>query len=650
MSGEKIYIVEDEAIVALDLRTQLEGLGYEVCGQATRGEQAVEEIPALLPDLVLMDVRLAGKMTGLDVAEQLLGAFHIPIVFLSAYSEQPLLARAARTNSIAYLLKPFHPHILEAHIRMALRHSQLEQSLRKSVWRLQESEGRFRKVFESSPDALLICNAAGQIQSANQQACALLGYPREELCALGVEQLLPEAERAAHRGHRGRYHRDPRTRQMGSAARTVEARRKDGSTFPVDIVLSALHTEGTINVMASIRDITSRLEAEELKRSLERQLRQAQKMEALGTLAGGVAHDFNNLLMAISAHTRLAMMDSDEGAAVQESLEAISEATGRAIELVRGLLNFSRSHAPRRTVTPLRPLMEEVTALLRATIPAGIQLQLDVEEGTPQVLADANQLHQVLMNLGTNAWHAMEGGGGLLRLQARGVELGEAAETAPAVPAGSYAVIEVIDQGHGMAPETLERVFEPFFTTKEVDRGTGLGLSVVHGIVREHGGGIRIRSAPGEGSTFSIFLPAADAAAASNPEPPRPLQVGEGSVLYVDDDPGVGVAVTRLLQRLGYQASLACGGEEALELLREHPGRFSAILTDYNMPGMSGLELAEVINTLQPGIPLILVSGHATWSQADLERAGIYQVLEKPFELEQLAELLLSIPGLSAGA
>ena len=351
---------------------------------------------------------------------------------------------------------------------------------------------------------------------------------------------------------------------------------------------------------AGNRDITERVRAEEARAQLEAQLRLAQKMEALGTLAGGVAHDFNNILGAIIGNVELAAQDVGRNHPALESLDEIRKASRRAKDLVQRILAFSRLQPHPQSIISLRPVLAEAVTLLRATLPAGIELAATFDADAPMVLADATQVHQVVMNLCTNAWQAMGGHGGRIDIRLDGVTLDADAEEAvvnPALRPGRAARLSVTDTGSGMDPATLERIFEPFFTTKPVGQGTGLGLSVVHGIVKAQGGTISVTSQPGKGTTFTLYFPAADvaeegvapAAAAPDPSP----ATSNHHVLYLDDEEALVFLVTRTLERLGYSVSGYTRVEEALAAVRADSGQFDLLVTDLNMPGQSGLEVAR---------------------------------------------------------
>jgi signal transduction histidine kinase len=399
------------------------------------------------------------------------------------------------------------------------------------------------------------------------------------------------------------------------------------------------------------RDISERKRAELERQKLEQQLREAQKMESIGTLAGGIAHDFNNILAAILGNVALAREDAVNAAPVLASLDQINRAALRARHLVQQILAFSRREQHGLTVQPLRPVVEESLGLLRSTLPAGVQIDAVLPEAPLPVRADATQLQQVLINLCTNAWHSLPAQGGRIEVGFERVQLDEALRRRqPELASGAYAHLWVSDNGSGMDAATRERIFDPFFTTKPVGRGTGLGLSVVHGIVRAHEGSIAVDTAPGRGSTFHLYIPSpeADANAADAQLADGADARGSGQrVLYIDDDEVMVVMVGRLLERAGFRVTAETDAVAALERLRAEPTAFDALVTDYNMPGLSGLEVARIAAGLRPGLPVVLSTGYLSEELREQALAlGVRGLLKKENTLEELGGLLRDLlPG-----
>lgn len=395
-------------------------------------------------------------------------------------------------------------------------------------------------------------------------------------------------------------------------------------------------------VLGTYLDITERKEAEVARTHLESQLRQAQKMEAIGTLAGGIAHDFNNILGVILSNAQLAALDTAPGHPAAESLTEITHAGQRAKGLVEQILAFSRQQPTHQRIVEAPAIVAEVTRFLKATLPASVELVTAVEPGCPPIVADATQVHQILVNLVTNAWHALGDHAGRISLGLRSLRLpAEAPSAAADLPAGTYVRFTVTDTGSGMEPATLKRIFDPFFTTKPPGQGTGLGLSVVHGIVQQHRGAIQVDSQPGVGSTFTVDLPAATPATVPAGPAPATATVRQPvaglRVLALDDEGALLQVSRRLLNRLGHRVEGFGQPAAALARFREDPGAFDLVITDFNMPGQSGLAIAAEIFRLRPGLPILLTSGKVT---DDLRRRarelGIREVLTKPVALDEL--------------
>ena len=391
------------------------------------------------------------------------------------------------------------------------------------------------------------------------------------------------------------------------------------------------------------------------RRALEAQLREAQKLEAIGTLAGGVAHDFNNLLAVILGNLTLAREDVGPGHPALESLEEINRASVRARHLVQQILAFSRRQTQELKLQALQPLVEETVTMLRALLPIGVRQTSKMTPDKLLVLADATQVQQVLMNLCTNAWQSMDGRSGEIEVGLESVAVDPAlGSRLGGLVAGDYACLSVTDDGPGMDEATQQRIFEPFFTTKAPGDGTGLGLAVVHGIVKAHRGAIRVRSAPGEGARFEIYLPSlpADLVDDSTPESGQavspPAATKARHVVYIDDYEAMVFLVGRLLRKRGHDVSTFTSGEDALAWLKDDAGEVDIVVTDQNMPGMSGIEVAQAVSRLRPALRTVLITGRVNEELlVQAAEAGVCHVMEKQDSMTKLgdavAELLDSL-------
>ena len=401
--------------------------------------------------------------------------------------------------------------------------------------------------------------------------------------------------------------------------------------------------EGFNRMMRNLEASRSELQqAVETLRSTQVQLVQSEKMRAIGTLAGGIAHDFNNILGAILGFCELALEDVDPATRTARNLRQVHKAGQRARELVRQILTFGRQSEPQRSSVKLSAMIDEVLKLLRASIPASVELVTRLETDADTVVADPTQLHQVLMNLGTNASHAMRATGGRFTVSVAGcvVPAGGLAEL-PSLPPGTYVRLTAEDTGHGMDRSTLERVFEPFFTSKPVGEGTGLGLSVVHGIIKNHGGEITVRSVVGQGTAFDIYLPRAEAAGSAAPAPEALNAPGSGTLMVVDDEEALVGMMEQKLGRLGYRVVPFQSSLEALRELRADPTRYAALITDHHMPHLTGRDLAAEAERLAPGIPVFLCSGAAEAPRSgETLPANVREWVLKPIDFPRFANTL----------
>ncbi len=514
---------------------------------------------------------------------------------------------------------------------------QIIQSSRDITERKQAEEERIRlsTAVEQADEAMTIVGSDGIIQYVNPVSEQLMGYSRDEL--IGKNML--DFERSSDQQQR--YKEIWEAINRGSVwGGHVTEKKKDGSNCKLYVTVSPVRDQsGKITSFVSIgRDITKETE-------LEEQLRQSQKMEAIGTLAGGIAHDFNNILAAIIGYTELSLADSLDGKTVRSNLEQILQSSMRARDLVKQILAFSRRSGHERKSLELHSVIKEAVKLLRASIPTTIDIRLDTNVQDATVMADPTQIHQVIMNLGTNAADAMQENGGVLEMKLSQVALN--AETVKAfhdLQPGTYVKLAVRDTGPGIDPSVVDRIFEPFFTTKKIDRGTGMGLAVVYGIVKSHGGDITVESEAGKGSTFHVLLPKAENAIKEKKAGVKSLPTGNEHILFVDDEDVLVDVGKKILESLGYNVIAEKRSAEALETFRNDPDKFDIVITDQTMPDMTGYDLAKELIRIKPDVPIVLCTGFSENVSSEKAKAvGIKEFLMKPINRKNMAETIRKV-------
>lgn len=494
-----------------------------------------------------------------------------------------------------------------------------------------ESEQWLRTIFEQASVGVVQTNiATGAFERINGRFCEMVGYSVEELMKLSYRDI-------TYKDDLGLSVENNFKLGSGKISSFQQEKRytlKDGSTVWVSLSMTSIGRPGEAkaSLIGFVQDIT-------VRKQLDEHFLQAQKMEALGQFCGGVAHDFNNILSIIGGYTELARMQLGEEAEVSAYLASVLQATGRAADLVRQILTFSRHEPQVRHAIKLQPVIVECINLMRATIPANIEFATSIDADAPAVLANSNQIHQVLMNLGINASHAMKENPGRLTisLEAFAVDA-EFAATKPRLRAGDYVRVSMGDTGTGMDPGTLRRIFEPFFTTKSPGEGTGLGLSVVHGIMDGHDGAVTVHSQVGVGTVFRLYFPIVASAMTVVPENHGAPPLGNGEkILIVDDEEHLARVLQRALKSIGYDVGYTTLPIEALKKVRDDPKHYALVLTDQSMPGMSGLTLAAELQKINADLPLILMTGYSLSLTAKrVEAMGIRQLLLKPITLFSL--------------
>ena len=577
-------------------------------------------------------------------------ASDVPFLMVSGTVGEEVAVESIKAGAADYLMKQNLIRFVPA-VARALRDAAERRAMRRAETVLREQRALLGMIYDNTSDALALHSwdpreVAWKLLSVNratlQMARALglevdegglLGRRLEEVTAAlwpsdGVdgEGLVDEFYRAAETGR-------TRTREARLAA--------DGGTVYAELTLIPFFAPegGTPHVLAVARDITARKRAEAARREFEARLAQSRKMEALGQLAGGVAHDFNNILAGILGFADVIRKSTPDAAAANFSSEIVQAAT-RARDLIRQILMFSRRQPAERRPVRLTEVAREVLRLVRGTVPVAVRIQSRLADDAPYILGDPTQLHQVVMNLCTNAVQAMGESGGSLEVAVEAVDASaEFARRHPPLREGKCVCLPVIDTGPGMPQAVLDRLFEPFFTTKAPGVGTGLGLSVVHGVVQNHEGAIVVETRPGDGTTFAVFLPAVTAPGRSGKESvmDKPVPAPGRRILFVDDEASIARLAQVMLRSLGHSATTFGKPADGLAALRADPRAFDLVITDLTMPGMTGVDLARGIREVRSDIPIILSSGYADEvPEETLKSLGIVQVLPKPFQMQAL--------------
>ena len=500
----------------------------------------------------------------------------------------------------------------------------------------QRSEDRQRALTDPASEAIITIDTESRIVAANPATAALFGYSLDELIGSSITKLMPPAYRARHLEAFDHYQRTGR-RTIPWQGAELEAMDATGRQFPIEVSIGEYHTGSERRFTGIVRDISRR-------KSIEAQLIQAQKMDAIGRLAGGVAHDFNNLLTAIGGYAELVAAALPHDDPRQEHMAGIRKATENATALTRQLLAFSRSQELRPSVVDVNQVVTAVAPMLRRLLGERVDLVVRTTAEPCRTKVDRSQFEAVLVNLAVNARDAMPSGG-TLTIETENVMLDEAYQVRRSVvEPGDYVALVVTDTGVGMDDETLSHVFEPFFTTKPQASGTGLGLATVYGTVKQSGGYVWAYSEPGRGTTFKVYLPrtrepATDGETEPRPAPSRPAPVGDQTILVAEDEAAVREMVVAALERLGYRVVAASTGEEAVRLIDRLGEEIDLLLSDVIMPGMSGPELYERARRTRPDLRAIFMSGYTALSMGRPVPEGV-ALLEKPFSGSRLGEVV----------
>jgi PAS domain S-box-containing protein len=505
---------------------------------------------------------------------------------------------------------------------------------------LRRSEELYSRLVTTIPDFIIQTSDDGTIVFMNDRALELSGYTREELAGSNILTFIaPEDRDRAIKNNLLRQNSMVGTQEYDLIM-------KDGRRISFEVNGDTLrNADGTPSGTVFLcRDITQRKLAEQEKAQFQARLIQAQKMESIGTLAGGIAHDFNNILSSVLGYAELARMKNEKGDPIEDDINQVIKAGIRARDLVKQILAFSRQSEIKKDAITVAPIVKEAIKLLRASLPSTIEIRLNVTALEATVMADPTQMHQIVMNLSTNAAHAMKDKGGVLTVDLNEVGLDmHSVQHYPGLEPGRYLRMSVSDTGTGIPGDIIGKIFDPFFTTKERGEGTGMGLSVVHGIIKEMGGAITVYSEPGTGTTFHILLPLVAGRAARAEDKGTALKRGSGRILFVDDETGILESGRKILERLGYSVAVFTSPVQALEEFRKDPGAFDLVLTDLTMPKMTGLELSGLVHETRPDIPIVLCTGFGSLIPEErMRQVGIHAMVIKPMIVSELTDVVFN--------
>jgi PAS domain S-box-containing protein len=656
-----ILIIEDEAPVRLSMAAYLNDFGYLTL-EADNGSAGLEMFRKKTPDLILLDLRMPG-MDGLKVLSVLSEeAPDTPVIVVSGAGKIEDVVEALRKGAWDYMLKPIsdmqvlmhaigkalerarllldnrrHQRDLEVSVRE--RTAELEKEInerRQAEKALRESEERYRTLIDTAREGVWAIDTEGSTTFANRQMAEILGYTAEEMIGRPVFAFTDEANHAIIK-------KKLKRRIQGQGEQyDLFLRHRDGSEICCMINANPLfNSDGhVVGSFAMVTDVTERMH-------LQDRLQKAQRMEAIGTLAGGIAHDFNNILAAIFGYAQMMKFELPAESRCHRHLEGIWKAAERAKNLVQQILMFSRQAKEERKPLLLGLIIQESIKFLRASIPTTIEIRQNIQSKTRTVMADPTQIHQVLMNLCTNAAQAMAGESGQIEVTLEDVDI-DRADYGPASATVKcpHVRLSVRDNGQGIPAGHIARIFDPFFTTKEPGKGTGMGLAVVHGIVESYGGSVRVSSEPGKGTSFHILLPAHELDDLVETEADSCAQFPRGTerVLLVDDEPAIVETLEQTLLYLGYKAVAETSSSQALEAFKSQSDLFDLVITDMTMPELTGTKLAAKLIEVRPDIPIILCTGFSDKiTREEAQAIGIRSLLFKPVDTTNLAETIRKV-------
>ncbi|MCG8642315.1 MAG: response regulator [Desulfobacterales bacterium] len=643
MSSQTILVVDDERRIVENILLCLKREGYQATA-AYGGNEAIQAFENATYDVVLLDVNMPGK-NGYEVMEHILRVDpDVLIIMITGYASVESAIRSLKSGAWDYLKKPFEYTDLLKTVQNALAQKKLMADKRAVSARLEASERRYEYMVNNSPDLIFTLDEQGCFSFVNQQFETVLGFKKEELIGTAFARIIHKEDLSKISGLIGfdkfenRINDGMHFRFKKAESMTTSFNPYDSFAF-MELKATPIHLPASDDraefkgVYAVARDVTERV-------NLEDQLRQAQKMEAIGTLAGGIAHDFNNILMGIQGYASLVRSGFDRDSEEYKRLISIDEYVFSGAEMAKQLLGFAQKSYQETSLINLNHLLK-MSAKMFGRTKKDILIEQYLEKHLWGTEVDEGQIKQVLLNLFVNAWQAMPDGG-KITIRSENVVLDDYGLDPP----GTYAKITVSDTGIGMSDEVMSRIFDPFFTTKTREQGTGLGLATAYGIIKGHNGIFKVKSTPGQGSSFMFFLPARQTrvGTATMVEEKQRIFNGKGTVLLVDDEKGVVEVCSEMLETLGYQVITALNGTEALSVLEEKGVTVDIVLLDMVMPKMNGKDTFDQIRKKAPGVKVLISSGYSHESEIKkMMEKGCDQFIFKPFDVATLSEKLKSM-------
>ena len=624
MTPTRLLVVEDESIVALDLKARLNRLGYSVIGTAASGEEAIKLAEDGRPQLVLMDIRLRGDMDGIETAQILRARYNIPVIYLTAHADDATLQRAKTTEPFGYLTKPFEERELHSTLDMALYRMELDRQM-------QRQSAQLERIVFAIPEGVALLDADFRLEIANPQAQDFL----QILSSVAVGDIVE---------HLGTYplahllHAEEDPHWCEIVVGTADPRIFEVIVMQVSAKQERISPQEALSsYLLVIREVTA-------ERELQQRVQLQDRLAAIGQFSAGIAHDFNNIVSSITLSSQvIRMMEPNLSPKVTDRLESIVREAARASDLIKQILDFSRASSVELQPMDLTPRLKDYVKMLERMLPESIRLELSLPTGPCWIVGDPTGILQVLMNLVLNARDALPLGGVLL-LDVAQIS-GEKLDFASRQPQDEWVQINIADNGTGILPDVLPHIFEPFFTTKGPGSGTGLGLAQVYGIVQQHKGYIRVDSKWGQGSTFSVYLPALHPSASLGTHPPAEetdlVHGGMQTILIAEDNLVARQSMTEILDLLNYHVLTAANGREALTILEQPENRVDLLLSDLVMPEMGGMELLRELKQRKIDVKTIVMTGYSSdETRTGLRELPISGFLNKPIDVASLSQCI----------